>query len=224
MRLITILTVCLSLLACNALEDLDEVEEQAEAERDGQGECTSNEQCDDDEVCIDNFCQSALCQQYCDEAEDKCKGPNALYDDYQSCLDTCEQFPAVGLPDEPTGNTVHCRIYHLSLAAAVDPVTHCPHAGAAGAMVCVGASPCTSYCGSIVENCTGEEQVFDDADECLEACSGYPKNGAAGDETGDTLQCRQTQATAAATNSGVHCPEASPASTVCMGDPPPPED
>jgi hypothetical protein len=219
MRLITILTLTLSLFACNALEDLDEVEEQAQAKRDAQGECTSNDQCDDGDVCIDRFCQSALCQFYCDEAEDKCKGPNALYDDYQMCLDTCEDFPEVGLPDEPTGNTVHCRIYHLTLAAAVDPVTHCPHASATGSMVCVGASPCTSYCGSVLENCSGEP-VFEDADACLAACAAYPKDGAPGDETGNTLQCRQTQATAASVNSGFHCPQASPESTECQGPPP----
>lgn len=223
MRLITTLALLLALTACNAFEDLDEVEDRAETQREEDGECAVDADCDEDDVCIDRFCQTALCQLYCDEADDKCKGPNALYDDYASCLNTCEDFPALGLPDEPTGNTVHCRIYHLSLAAAVDPVTHCPHAGASGAMVCVGASPCTSYCGAVLENCTDADIVFPTVDDCLAACADYPKNGMPDDETGDTLQCRHTNAAAAATNAPFHCPLASPASAECQGDPPAPE-
>lgn len=217
-----IFALALALPSCNALEDLDQVEEEAR-EQIEQGECVVDGDCGEEQVCIERFCQTALCQVYCDDAEAKCQGANALYDDYQQCLDTCEEFPALGLPDEPTGDTVHCRIYHLGLAADVDPVTHCPHASASGSNVCVGASPCTSYCGSVLENCTDDDVVFEDAETCLAACAEYRKNGMTGDEAGDTLQCRQTHATAASGNAGFHCPQAAPQSELCQGDPPPAE-
>ena len=155
---------------CNAFADLDELEDDANTRRAQGAECLGDDDCASDGVCLENSCQSALCIDYCTQALDSCTGTNAIHTDFPTCIDTCAEYPDLGIDGEPRGDTVQCRIYHLGLAAEVDPETHCPHASTEGGDTCVGAAPCNSYCGAVLENCTGSNLVFADAETCLSAC------------------------------------------------------
>lgn len=72
------------------------------------------------------FC-GANCESYCSLMASVCTG---AYADEAECMSTCETFVDV----EPfnanikTGNTLQCRLYHLSVAS-VDNI-HCGHVGA----------------------------------------------------------------------------------------------
>ena len=67
----------------------------------------------------------SLCENYCQLMAKNCTGANAIYD-MATCMSNCTMIPDNGQPNDTTGNSVQCRIYHLGVAAA-DPVTHCPH-------------------------------------------------------------------------------------------------
>jgi hypothetical protein len=55
-----------------------------------------------------------------------CTGSNAVYT-AAMCMTKCALIPTSGQPNDTSGDSVQCRIYHLG-AAAADPVLHCPHA------------------------------------------------------------------------------------------------
>ncbi|MEZ4335615.1 MAG: DUF4331 family protein [Sandaracinaceae bacterium] len=79
------------------------------------------------------------CEVYCTAAMSVCTGDNAIYDSMASCMTACapmDDTAAIGVTD---GDTVQCRLYHLSVAVLDDDaVTHCPHASEFGAGVCSG--------------------------------------------------------------------------------------
>jgi hypothetical protein len=79
---------------------------------------------------------SSSCTTYCSNVVANCTGENIQYKDNADCMAYCNsaKWPA-GVPDEMSGNTLACRIYHSGVAKG-DPVTHCPHGGPTGAGVC----------------------------------------------------------------------------------------
>ena len=72
-----------------------------------------------------NVC-GTWCEHYGQLMAKNCTGSNAVYD-AATCMTKCATIPTTGQPNDTTGNTIQCRIYHLG-AAAGDPVLHCPHA------------------------------------------------------------------------------------------------
>jgi hypothetical protein len=79
---------------------------------------------------------SAACMEYCQTAAAHCDGANALYPANDRCLAACALFPTTGARGDRAGNSVWCRLYHVDQPAAMDPATHCPHAGPSGGGVC----------------------------------------------------------------------------------------
>ncbi|HEY2736534.1 MAG TPA: hypothetical protein VGI70_21185 [Polyangiales bacterium] len=70
------------------------------------------------------------CTTYCNLAVGKlCTGALQLYPDTASCLAGCAMIAAPGTVNDAAGNTLGCRIYHLTLANmnATNATTHCPH-------------------------------------------------------------------------------------------------
>jgi hypothetical protein len=72
----------------------------------------------------------SYCDNYCQLMAKNCTGTNAVYN-ATDCMTKCAMIPTNGTANDAAGNTIQCRIYHLSLAAS-DPVTHCPHAQTIG--------------------------------------------------------------------------------------------
>jgi hypothetical protein len=79
-----------------------------------------------------NVCGTTQCQVFCQQLQSVCTGPNEQYASETACLAACALLSDATQPyagdSAATGNTFACRGYHLT-AAAVDPATHCPHAG-----------------------------------------------------------------------------------------------
>ncbi|HVW30102.1 MAG TPA: hypothetical protein VHC69_32310 [Polyangiaceae bacterium] len=73
-------------------------------------------------VCGDN------CESWCTLESQICP---SIYASTADCLAACNTFPVLGsyndtLPTQ-TGNSFECRLYHVTAAAGIDPVLHCPH-------------------------------------------------------------------------------------------------
>ena len=127
------------------------------------------------------------CNAYCDESLETCRDGNAQYASFDACLDACAKFPSTGEEGDRKGDTLQCRLYHLSVADT-DPELHCPHSGATGANQCVDeVSPCERYCGQVDESCDAAPQ-YESTQECLMVCNADIRPST--DATGNTVQCR----------------------------------
>lgn len=149
---------------------------------------------DDEDPDVQN--QAKLCQEYCDLALSTCTGERQLFAAVNTCKSSCNTYPITGKDGDTKGDSVQCRIYHLT-AAKSDPVTHCPHAAPDGGGICTDdlpPTPCQQYCGQIQESCNEEiTKQYNDQTDCLAKCPLFRDNGTLGDDTGNTTQCRLTQ-------------------------------
>jgi hypothetical protein len=158
------------------------------------------------------------CNNYCTLASEVCTGSAQLYATEQTCLGVCKLFQA-GDPNEPTGDTLACRVKQLELAQQTNEpggaADYCAHAGPATNGTC--ATNCTTYCSLFSEACpTGLEPM-----DCVSRCAGLEDTGgfdANSNYYGDTLQCRFVHISAATLNPTEHCPHAAlPANGPCLG-------
>ncbi len=122
---------------------------------------------------------SALCMQYCTTIMTNCTGSDAVdggtmkphqqYSTMTNCLNSCKAMP-VGNTGDKAGNTLNCRVYH-AMAAAMDPDTHCPHAGPGGDGVC--GATCDGYCQIAMMYCVGDAGVYASAADCQTTCAKF---------------------------------------------------
>ena len=78
------------------------------------------------------------CTTYCGLAVGMvCTGALQLYANAAACQTGCAMITTPGSVTDTAGNTLGCRIYHLTLAnmSATNATTHCPH-GAVTSAVC----------------------------------------------------------------------------------------
>lgn len=154
------------------------------------------------------------CSMYCQDIMANCTGPVAQYPSLDSCLNICATFRP-GDPDDVSGNSFACRVYHTG-AAATDAATHCVHAGPSGGGAC--GDNCQGFCSIATAICPAEHP---DPDACLTECMGFPDTEPfdTGDAGGNTLACRLYHLTVAATDdasAATHCPHTVTASPPCM--------
>ena len=77
---------------------------------------------------------AVTCDSYCTKVVANCTGTNAQFANNGACLGTCSAW-AAGTAGATTGNSLACRMYHLSVAATdtTQAGTHCPHTTTASA-------------------------------------------------------------------------------------------
>ena len=164
--------------------------------------------------------QAALCTRYCDLARAHCTQREALFSTVDQCQQACLKYPTTGKDGATEGDSVQCRIYHLEVAQG-DPVTHCPHGSPSGGGVCADTppTPCQQYCAQIQETCSAElTQQYPSQADCEATCPVFRDNGALGDRSGNTIQCRLTQIVQpdAARTPLERCQAAGERSSVCV--------
>ena len=147
----------------------------------------------------------SLCEVYCDAAMTNCTEEQALYGDRDACLDACARLPDDGIVNEPTGDSVQCRLHHLAAARSA-PEPHCAHASASGANTC--GDLCEVYCTQMTLHCPSE---YASPATCATTCATFDEDGALNEVTGDTVQCRINHAVVA--DDDIHCEYASAAMT-----------
>ena len=77
---------------------------------------------------------------------------------------------------------------------------------------------CANYCTSIMANCTGANQQYSSAAECMSSCAHAPV-GLVADTSGNTLGCRSYHAgMPAMTGPDLHCRHAGPGGDGACGD------
>jgi hypothetical protein len=74
-------------------------------------------------------CSSSNCEGFCTIAQATCKGPTQVFATMPDCMTAC-----AGFNPSPTynasissGDSYACRMWHLTAAASIDAVSHCPH-------------------------------------------------------------------------------------------------
>jgi hypothetical protein len=71
------------------------------------------------------------------------------------------------------------------------------------------ASLCESYCDTVMTNCKGKYEQYRTFDQCVEVCKRMPP-GEPGDDNVNSVECRLTQAKAAAAEGFLYCKSAGP--------------
>jgi hypothetical protein len=154
------------------------------------------------------------CETYCHITQLSCgdgsKSP-AQYIDQDACLSFCKNSGIpMGSAEDLANHTIGCRT-NLAKIAFTSPEEGCEGAGPSGGQVC--GTPCEIYCQQGQAACSGVVPFFDDNENCLATCAGYPTGGAQGDLYGDTIQCRLTHVTKASLDgedANQHCAQATP--------------
>lgn len=157
------------------------------------------------------------CASYCDIYMNTCSD-FAAYANDQECMDHCGQWP-MGSEADTAGDTLGCRLYHVTVASTSDPAVHCPHSAPNGAEVCVdeAAPTCVDYCDTYFDGCMADKNVYVDMADCMTQCAPwYP--GITGDTAGNSIGCRTYHSGApAAGDPTTHCPHAGPGGAgVCV--------
>jgi len=156
------------------------------------------------------------CESYCEIYATACKDFSE-YDNTDACLAQCGQWPP-GEVNATAGDSLGCRLYHVTVASTTDPNVHCPHAGPNGAATCVeaGAPTCEAYCNKYFANCKDDLNLYVDEADCAAKCAEwYP--GKENDAAGDSVGCRLYHAGAALGDAPLHCPHAGPGGAdVCV--------
>jgi len=153
-----------------------------------------------------------MCEAYCNISALACgtSGANSFYTSYDFCAKACAQFSTTGTVATQAGTSLHCRIYHASVAI-LSPVPHCAHASFSGDGPC--GTKCENYCELSAKTCTGTNTLFNPATNCPGFCATLPP-GNFTDRAGNTVDCRIYHAVAAVglSDAATHCPHASHAS------------
>lgn len=184
----------------------------------------------------DSFCQAAGpggngscgndCESYCRlvEMDDVCGTRNLRTID---CVDACEAAFGdsnrfhVGTTTEEfdhSGDTVQCRLVHVSTAAGslateILKDTHCAHANFHSSQWCVPTEvSCDRYCDVLAEACTGDHRVYEDRDQCEATCAAL-EPGEPDDkdlDIVDTVACRTYHGVSSLADPISHCSHAGP--------------
>jgi len=138
------------------------------------------------------------CNYYCDNVIAACTGNNNQYKDKTTCMSMCTN----GIPNDAgagaqSGDSLACRMYHLSVAATggTNADTHCPHAGPYGYGLC--GSLCEDFCKQFFTSiCKTDTTAYANIDAChvycnsaagADASAGAPGNSA----SSPAMLCRE---------------------------------
>ena len=165
--------------------------------------------------------QVASCEHYCRVVRVACEGDNAVYENDEQCMATCEALDK-GTKEswnDDTGDHIACRTWHAVTSLISEPEKHCAHAGPTGDGHCgldtapteqmpdvkITFAACRPYCRLLEAACAGQfAEAWGDQEACVAECDASDESfGAAKDqgysvasteETGDTLGCRTLHA------------------------------
>jgi hypothetical protein len=167
------------------------------------------------------------CDFYCSKVMPSCLSQNQQYLDLANCLSVCASF-SPGALDDQKKDTLGCRVAEAGFVK-VAPDTKCAHAGPSGGDL-RGSQPgicgdgCEAFCNLEPMACTGAQQQYASASECMTACAAFPGQMSSddfdtGDVKGNTFNCRLYHAVAAASDPLTHCPHTKPSATAdpCTG-------
>jgi hypothetical protein len=152
----------------------------------------------------------SICESYCALLQSACPQEFATV---PSCIEKCAALEDVRTFDVEAnygGDTLQCRLVHLS-TATIDPAGHCSHSAVRPLAKCVDEDPpsCADYCRVVMVACKGSLAVYETAAQCESACRSFTA-GTHSDQTGDTLGCRLYHSYSSLADPETHCAHAGP--------------
>lgn len=162
------------------------------------------------------------CETYCMVLQSTCPEQYAAAAD---CVPKCRALsraPSQAPIDNHEGDTLDCRLAHLS-AATLEPASHCNHARLAPMRTewCVNDDEtpvdCDETCRLTEAACTGSNAVYESTEQCLAVCAALPP-GHHSDTTPNTRGCRAYHAHSALVDPDMHCSHAGPSGDGHCGD------
>ena len=105
------------------------------------------------------------------------------------------------------------KIWHVTILASV--LAACGGGDDGGPDAAL--ASCADYCSSIQDNCTATNTQYTSPDQCMAACMAFD-SGSAGDQSGNSLQCRAYHANAALGDPDTHCVHAGPGGAGACGN------
>jgi len=114
------------------------------------------------------------------------------------------------------GNTVQCRLVHLSNVLSYKGMTswadHCQHSAFAAKTLCVDEltkpisdAYCTDYCLLVKGACTGAQRLYENDAQCMSVCKATEPGTDSKSSSGNTMACRLYHAYNALLTSETHC-------------------
>lgn len=137
---------------------------------------------------------AVTCASYCSQVMSVCAGVYAQYETFDSCLTQCAEVARwpEGSVSAASENTIGCRMHYAIEEASEKPELYCASAGFSGDTNC--GSWCDNYCDLVAQTCFADDVLYSDNEECQSACANFSQDGEIGDDEGDNVQCRLTQA------------------------------
>jgi hypothetical protein len=187
------------------------------------------------------------CINYCKLMSRVCTGNNRDPQEVENCEERCAGLidresarqPATtsryDVEFDHDGDTLQCRLVHLSIAAFHNPEGHCWHAAIAPrphtyADKTKEANPCATpkgsteprcedYCQIAMNACKDDNQIYESLDQCLAVCQKLDKGNVI-DEAPETVACRKIHAYNALAwgMPALHCPHAGPGGDAVCGN------
>jgi hypothetical protein len=157
------------------------------------------------------------CATYCADLSALCAADTAQFPNAATCMASCGTWP-VGRMSDTGGNTLGCRVYHLSEVEELGP-QHCDHAGPAGGEGC--GSNCDGFCTIALSACTGANEQYADLVECMAECEDFRdfEEYFANVTSGNSLACRLAhlvRASESEAQAAIECPNIVEASPACQ--------
>jgi hypothetical protein len=165
------------------------------------------------------------CDNYCTLYSEVC----ADFGPWARCKDACAAMNRSGhysSQGDYGGDTLDCRLVHLSVATTGDKIDHCKHAGIAPTTPCVNddTTPpsCADYCHIITAACGvgedgGSNAQYDSLEDCLGTCSALPPGKNSDNDGLNTIGCRHYHSYNGFLSADMHCPHAGPTGdAVCV--------
>jgi hypothetical protein len=111
------------------------------------------------------------------------------------------------------GDTLQCRLVHVSSAAAAESATHCGHAQLFPNAPCVDdpmtPPDCAYFCSLEMAACSGDVAAYESAAQCNAVCTSLPR-GLNGQQAENTVGCRLYHSYNSLLVGPGHCPHTSP--------------
>ncbi|MEZ4224155.1 MAG: hypothetical protein R3B13_24615 [Polyangiaceae bacterium] len=154
----------------------------------------------------------SICQAYCSLLEALCPAQASAVKDCESSCTALEASGVYDLSKIAKGDTLECRIHHLTLAA--QDASECDNAAIlprGGACSDPGDTPadCDDVCRVAMAACSGGLAVYESEAQCKAVCKALPQ-GVVANTTENTAGCRLYHAYSAVADPNTHCPHVGP--------------
>jgi len=163
------------------------------------------------------------CENYCKLYEQACS--EVQCGSTQNCIDKCEALVdrgAFDLHEDHDGDTLQCRVVHLS-NATIQPTPHCSHSQLLAPPTFCNwqidegepnterpeEPDCDQYCHMVAVACTGDAAIYESDEQCQATCE-FLDPGEFSDTKENTRGCRIYHTYNSLCLPATHCPHAGP--------------